>query len=484
MHSVLTKKSYINGEWVGTANNKLLEVYNPANGSLVGSVPDMSIEDTQKAIDSASKAFETWQHSTAKERSQLLRKWYNLLNKNQDSIAQIITLESGKPLPEAKGEVIYGNSFIEWFAEQARNIRGEIIPSPIQSKRIIIEHQPIGVVGLITPWNFPHAMIARKAGAALAAGCTCVIKPAEDTPLTAVALMEYAEEAGIPNGVLNLITSGRENASAIGNLLCESPLVAGISFTGSTQVGQILYKQCSKGIKRLGLELGGNAPFIVFNSAKIDKAVDGALCSKFRNCGQACVASNRFFVQENVYDAFLDKLTNEIERLKVGDGMAPGVKLGPLINKAQFHKISSMVEDAISKGAKLVTGGEPMKDLGELFYQPTVLVNIKENMKVYQEEVFGPVLSVIKFRTEEECLEIANNTERGLAGYFYSEDIAQIFRVANKLEVGMVGVNEGLISTCEAPFGGIKQSGLGREGSHHGTEDFTYLKYICIGNLN
>ncbi|CAH1967100.1 unnamed protein product [Acanthoscelides obtectus] len=483
MH-LISNKAFINGSWISASTNKEFEVINPANGQVVGKVPDMDVQDTQKAIESAAEAFKTWQFTTAKERSTLLRKWYNLLVENQESIAKIMTAESGKPLAEALGEVNYGNSFIEWFSELARNVRGEILQSPVPNKKLFVEHHPIGVAALITPWNFPHAMITRKAGAALSAGCTCVIKPAEDTPLTALALMKLAEEAGIPKGVLNVVTSSREQAPAIGKLLCESPLVAGISFTGSTQVGKILYRQCASGVKRLGLELGGNAPFIVYDSANLQNAVHSALASKFRNCGQTCVASNRFLVQDKIYDAFVSKLVEEVEKLKIGDGSKPGINLGPLINQAQFKKVSELVDDAVSKGAEVKTGGKPVPELGEFFYKPTILTNIKENMLVYTEEVFGPVINVIKFETEDQSLQIANNTERGLAGYFFSEDVAQIFRVARKLEVGMVGVNEGLISTAEAPFGGVKESGLGREGSHHGVEDFTYIKYICVGNLN
>lgn len=483
MH-LLSKKAYINGEWATAVNEKVFPVINPANGTVIGEVPDMDIHDTQKAITAAASAFKTWKLTTAKERAVLLRKWYNLLVDNQESIAKIITAESGKPLAEALGEVNYGNSFVEWFSEQARNIRGEIIPSPVSSKKLLIDHHPIGVAALITPWNFPHAMITRKASAALAVGCTSVIKPAEDTPLTALAIVKLADDAGIPKGVLNVVTTSRQNAPHIGRVLCESPLIAGISFTGSTQVGKILYKQCSSGIKRLGLELGGNAPFIVYNSANVNKAVEGALTSKFRNCGQTCVAANRFLVQDRIFDAFVTKLVDQVQKLKIGDGCQPGIQLGPLINEAQLEKVSSLVEDAKSRGAKVLAGGKPATAYGKLFYEPTVLTDVNDNMLVYNEEVFGPVINIIKFKTEEESLQIANNSERGLAGYFFSEDISQIFRVSKKIEVGMVGVNEGLISTCEAPFGGVKESGLGREGSHHGIEDFSYIKYTCIGNLD
>ncbi|XP_023027114.2 succinic semialdehyde dehydrogenase [Leptinotarsa decemlineata] len=479
----VSQKAFVNGQWVAAASDKVFEVTNPANGEVVGTVPDMDIQDAQNAIQAAATAFETWKFTTAKERSQLLRKWFNLLNENQESIAKIMTAESGKPISEALGEVHYGNSFIEWFSEQARNVRGEIVESPVTSKKILIDHHPIGVAALITPWNFPHAMIARKAGAALAVGCTCVVKPSEDTPLTALAIAKLAEDAGIPKGVLNIVTSDRHNAPSIGKLFCESPLVAGISFTGSTLVGKILYKQCSSGVKRLALELGGNAPFIVYNSANLDKAVEGALGSKFRNCGQACVASNRFLIQDEVFDEFVTKLIHRVKQLKIGNGVEPNVNLGPLINETQFNKVSDLVNDAISKGAKVLTGGKPASHIGKLFYEPTVIIDITENMKLYHEEVFGPVINIIRFKTEEESLKIANGTQSGLAGYFYSEDIKQIFRVSRKMEVGMVGVNEGIISTAEAPFGGIKESGLGREGSHRGIEDFTYIKYTCLGNL-
>ncbi|GJQ69185.1 succinate-semialdehyde dehydrogenase NAD(P) [Trypoxylus dichotomus] len=482
MH-LLNTKAFINGEWDTASNQKTFEVKNPANGQVVATVPDMDVNDVQKAIDAASEAFKKWHKTTAKERGQILRKWYDLLNANSESIAKIMTAESGKPLLESNAEVVYGNSFVEWFSEETRRIRGETIPSSVPNKKIIIEKQPIGVVGLITPWNFPHAMITRKAAAALAAGCTCVIKPAEDTPLTALTLAHLAQEAGVPNGVINVITCDRSNAPAVGKLLCESPQVAGISFTGSTQVGKLLYEQCARHIKRVGLELGGNAPFIVFNSANVDNAVRGAMASKFRNCGQTCVSANRFLVQEKVYNDFVNKFAAEIKKIKLGDGIQPGVTNGPLINIAQFEKVKSIVEDAKNKGAKIVVGGTPAKGLGELFYEPTLMVDIKEDMLVYKEEVFGPVAAIIKFETEDEAIEIANSTERGLAGYFYSEDVSQIFRVGKAMEVGMVGINEGMISCAEAPFGGIKESGVGREGSHHGIDEYTYIKYLCVGNL-
>ncbi|KAF2898860.1 hypothetical protein ILUMI_07318 [Ignelater luminosus] len=443
----------------------------------------MGVEDTEGAVKAAAEAFKTWQFTTAKQRAHVLRQWYNLLEANHESIAEIMTAESGKPLVESRAEVIYGNSFIEWFSEEARRIQGEIVQSPIPTKKIMVVKQPIGVAALITPWNFPHAMIARKAGAALAAGCTCVVKPAEDTPLTALAMAHLAHEAGIPKGVFNIITSDRANAASIGKYLCENPLVAGLSFTGSTAVGKLLYRQCASGIKRLGLELGGNAPFIVFNSANVEKATKGALASKFRNCGQTCVAANRFLVQDGIYDSFVNSFVGHIKDIKMGEGTQPGVTTGPLINHAQFEKVSSIVQDALDKGAKALVGGKSASSLGELFYEPTLLIDVKENMRVYHEEVFGPVATIVKFKAEEEGLKIANATERGLAAYFYTEDVAQMFRISQGLEAGMVGVNEGIISTPEAPFGGIKESGLGREGSHHGIEDYTYIKYVCVGNV-
>lgn len=415
-----------------------------------------------------------------------------------------MTAESGKPIVESKGEVLYGNAFMEWFAEEARRIYGEIVPAPVPNREIIVMKQPLGVAALITPWNFPLAMITRKAGAALAAGkntkfskylyikkfiviknrnlgCTVVIKPAEDTPFTALAVAKLAEEAGIPKGVVNVVTSNK--AAPIGELFCKSPDIQGISFTGSTEVGRILFRQSAEGIKRVSLELGGNAPFIVFDSANLEKAVDGAMASKFRNCGQTCVSSNRFFIQEGIYDKFVAALKDRVEKLKIGPGDKETTQVGPLVNEMQFNKVSSFVEDARSKKADIVCGGKPIKKLGNLFYEPTIVTNIPTSAKIYTEEVFGPVVSIIKFKTEEEALAKANESRRGLAGYFYSDNVQQIFRVAKRLEVGMVGVNEGLISAAEAPFGGIKESGIGREGCHHGIDEYTEIKYICMGNL-
>lgn len=477
MSSLLRNKAYIDGRWVEGREKKSFKVFNPSDGTVVGKVPDLNIEDVSVAISAASEAFQTWRETPGKERGAILRKWYDLLNENADELADIVSAEAGKPKTEALGEVSYANSFIEWFSEEARRIAGEVVESPTRTKELVFVKRPIGVVGLITPWNFPIAMITRKAGAALAAGCTCVIKPAEDTPLTALAVAELAGRAGIPRGVLNVITSDRPNAAKVGKLLCQHRDIAGISFTGSTEVGKILYGQCAVGVKRLALELGGNAPFIVFSSADLDKAADGAIASKFRNCGQTCVSANRFFVQSDVVDAFLEKLLARV------DSLEPGKTLGPLINAAQMNKVTGIVQDAVGKGATIVRGGKPLPDVGKLFFAPTVLTGITPDMAVYNEEVFGPVVTIIPFETEAEAIRLANATDRGLAGYFYSENVRQAWRVARQLEVGMVGINEGIISTAEAAFGGIKESGFGREGSHHGIDDFTYIKYMCFGGL-
>lgn len=480
---LLKNEGYIGGKWAAAKSGKTFEVFNPANGQVIGSVPDMNEEDVEDAILAAKKVFSEWKTTTSKERGILLRKWYNLVQDYSDDLAKIMTVEAGKPLAESLGEVAYGNSFIDWFAEEARRIHGEVVASPVKTKEMILIKQPVGVAALITPWNFPLAMITRKAGAALAAGCTCVIKPAEDTPFTALALAELADKAGIPDGVINVVTASRENAPAVGKLFCESPSVAAISFTGSTEVGKLLYRQSSSGIKRIGLELGGNAPFIVFNSADLDKAVAGAVASKFRNCGQTCVSANRFIIQDDVFDTFVKKLQDKMAAFKIGNGLEPKTTLGPLINKAQVNKVQRMVDDAVKKGAKVVYGGKRASDFGELFFQPTLLVNVTPDMLCYNEEIFGPIVVCIKFQTEQEAVDIGNSTTRGLAGYFYSNDVAQVWRVAKQMEVGMVGINEGIISSAEAAFGGIKESGIGREGSHYGIEEFIYVKYLCFGNL-
>ncbi|KAJ9574916.1 hypothetical protein L9F63_007935, partial [Diploptera punctata] len=467
-------KAFVNGAWISARSGKTFDVINPATGTVVGQVPDMDADDTKKAIEAASESFKTWQYTTAKERSVYLRRWYEVLVKHQDELATIHHCRSRKAKNTSNGN---------GFPEEARRTYGEVISSPTATKEMLLIKQPIGVAGLITPWNFPIAMITRKAGAAIAAGCTCVVKPAEDTPLTALAIAKLAEEAGLPKGVFNVITSDRGHAAEVGKLLCESPLVAGISFTGSTVVGKLLYKQCSEGVKRLALELGGNAPFIVFDGADIDKAVMGAIASKFRNCGQTCVSANRFLVQDGIFDCFVEKLSDKMKSLKMGNGLDDSVTLGPLINKPQTQKVDGIVQDAVKKGAKLHLGGKPAMSLGDMFYEATLLTDVNDSMRCYREEIFGPVAVCIKFKTEEEALSIANDTRSGLAGYFYSGDISQIWRVAKRLAVGMVGINEGIISTAEAAFGGIKESGIGREGSHHGLEEFTYMKYMCFGNL-
>lgn len=484
LYSSFKDKSFVNGKWVNGVLNKKFDVVNPATGKIIGSAPNLNVEDVSEAINYASEAFKLWKTTTPKEKSDLLRQWYNLLVKNADELADIVTAESGKCKTEALGEVKYSNSFVEWFSEEARRIHGEVIDGQAKSKQMIFIKQPIGVVGLITPWNFPVAMITRKAAAALAAGCTCIIKPAEDTPLSALALADLADQAGFPPGVINVVTCNRNNAPDIGKLICTHDSVAGISFTGSTAVGKILYSQCSTGVKRIALELGGNAPFIVFKSAKLDEAVEGAMASKFRNCGQTCVSANRFLIQEEVVDEFISKLSSKLDSLTCGDGSKPGISMGPLINEMQINKVSSLVDDAISKGAKVIKGGKKLTELGNLFYAPTILTNIKPEMNCYNEEIFGPVVQIIKFKTEEEAIEIANNTKSGLAGYFYSSDLNQIWRVSKKLETGMIGINEGIISCPEAAFGGVKESGIGREGSHYGIDEFVYIKYLCFGGLN
>ncbi|KAH8382862.1 hypothetical protein KR009_005650 [Drosophila setifemur] len=481
--ALLQNKALVDGAWVDSSNSTTFEVLNPANGEVIGKVPNMTVEDAQKAIDAAKKAFESkeWRSLTAKDRSNLLKKWHKLIEQHSEEIAEIMTAESGKPINEAKGEVAYGNAFVEWFAEEARRVYGEIVPSAVPNREIIVMKQPIGVAALITPWNFPMAMITRKAGAALAAGCTVVVKPSDDTPLTALAVAKLAEEAGIPKGVINVVTT--KQAAPMGDLFCKSPDVRGVSFTGSTEVGKLLFRNSADGIKRICLELGGNAPFIVFDSANIEKAVEGAMASKFRNCGQTCVSANRFFVQDSIYDQFVGQLKKRVEALEIGDGKECGVQIGPLINEMQFNKVSGFVEDAREKKATIISGGKALSSLGPLFYAPTIITDVPPTARVYTDEVFGPVVSIIRFKDEEEAVKKANDTRRGLAGYFYSENLQQVFRVAKRLEVGMVGVNEGIISAAEAPFGGVKESGVGREGSKHGIDDYVDIKYICMGNL-
>jgi succinate-semialdehyde dehydrogenase/glutarate-semialdehyde dehydrogenase len=469
---------YIDGEWTG--NGKTFPVVNPATGSVLATVPKLGAEETRRAIEAAERAWPAWRAKTAKERAAILRKWFDLMMANQEDLAQILTAEQGKPLAEARGEIAYGASFIEWFAEEGKRAYGDVIPQHQPDKRVLVIKQPIGVSALITPWNFPNAMITRKAGPALAAGCTVVIKPAGQTPYSALAMAELGERAGIPKGVLNVITG---DSKAIGTELCANPVVRKLSFTGSTETGRILMKQCADTIKKLSLELGGNAPFIVFDDADLDAAVEGALASKYRNAGQTCVCANRLYVQDGVYDAFAAKLTEKVKGFKVGAGTEPGVVIGPLIDENGVLKVEKHVADALGKGAKIVLGGK-RHALGGLFFQPTVLTNVTPNMLVSHEETFGPVAPLIRFKTEEEVIRLANDTEFGLSGYFYSRDVGRIFRVAEAMETGIVGANVGIISTEIAPFGGVKQSGLGREGSRYGLEEYLEVKYILVGGID
>lgn len=482
---LLKDKAYIDGTWVTAGNNVTFSVNNPADDSVITKVPDMDGSDAKKALEAAAKAFECWKETTAKERSYILRSWYNLCVANSEHLAQLITAESGKPLAESRGEVAYGNSFLEWFADTARHINGEVIPSPWKNKQIMLTRQPIGVVSVITPWNFPLAMITRKVGALLAAGCTCVIKPSEDTPLSALAAAALAQEAGVPPGVINVVTASRKNVTDVGKVLCEDKSVGCISFTGSTAVGKTLYGMAAKGIKRVSLELGGNAPFIVFPSADIQHAIDQAMFAKFRNNGQACIGANRFLIHEDVFDEFIKGFKSRIsEKCVLGVGTQEGVTCGPLINKMQADKVSGLVNDAVDKGATVLIGGKINKKLGNKFYESTMLVNVKPEMQIAREEIFGPVAVCLKFKCEEEVLKIANSTRSGLASYVFTKDLGQAFRMSKNLEFGMVAINDGILSSCEPAFGGIKESGIGREGSLHGAEEYTELKYTLFSGLD
>ncbi|MBU6466768.1 MAG: NAD-dependent succinate-semialdehyde dehydrogenase [Burkholderiales bacterium] len=480
--TLLKTDALINGEWIAGASR--FAVHDPATGAKLVDVANLGPQDAKAAIAAANAAWPAWRSKTAKERSAILRKWFELLMANQDDLGRIMTAEQGKPLPEAKGEVAYGASFVEWFAEEAKRVNGETLPQFDNNKRLLVLKQPIGVCAAITPWNFPLAMITRKVAPALAAGCTVVIKPAELTPLSALAAAELAQRAGIPAGVLNMLCADADNSIAIGKVLCESPIVRHISFTGSTEVGRILMAQSAPTVKKMSLELGGNAPFIVFNDADIDSAVEGAFASKYRNAGQTCVCSNRFYVQSGVYDEFVKKFAAKVQTAKVGNGFEDGVNQGPLIEEAALVKVQRHVEDAIAKGGKLLTGGKRLTTLGSgQFFEPTVLANASADMLCATEETFGPFAPVFKFETEQQAIDAANNTEFGLASYFYSRDVGRIFRVGEALEYGMVGVNTGIISTEHVPFGGVKQSGLGREGSHHGMDDYVEIKYLCLGDI-
>ena len=472
-------RCFIDGQWVDADSRARIQVDNPADGSIVGSVPDMGAAEAKRAIAAAQAALPAWRALPAKERSAILRRWFDLMVANADDLALLLTTEQGKPLAEAKGEIAYGASFVEWFAEEAKRVYGDVIPSPTSDKRLVVLKQAIGVVGAITPWNFPHAMITRKVSPALAVGCTVVLKPAEQTPFSALALAELAARAGIPKGVLNIVTG---DAPAIGKELCSNPVVRKITFTGSTEVGRILMRQSADQIKKLGLELGGNAPFIVFDDADLDAAAAGAIVSKYRNNGQTCVCANRIYVQDSVYDAFAAKLAEKVKALKVANGTEPGAVLGPLIDDAALAKVEEHVADAKSKGAKVLLGGK-RHALGGRFFEPTILTEVTKSMKVSKEETFGPVAPLYRFKDEADVIAQANDTEFGLASYFYARDFARVWRVAEALETGIVGVNTGLISTEVAPFGGVKQSGVGREGSKYGIEDFVEIKYVSMGGM-
>ena len=471
------QECYINGHWV--ASDKRIEVTNPATGVVIGSIPSLGQKETAEAIKGAEIAQKEWAKTPAKQRGQIMRRWFDLMMHHQDDLARIMTAEQGKPFLEAKGEITYGASFVEFFAEEARRIYGETIPSPWPNGRIVVIRQPVGVVAAITPWNFPNAMITRKAAAALAAGCSFVVKPSEETPFSAFALAELAERAGLPKGVFSVITGV---AKDIGGEMTSNPIVRAISFTGSTAVGKLLMAQCASTVKKIGLELGGNAPFIVFDDADLDAAVQGAMLSKYRNAGQTCVCANRMLVQEGVYDAFVAKLTAAVNQLKVGEGFGEGVTTGPLINAKAIKKVEEHVADAIAKGGTVTTGGK-RHALGGSFFEPTIIRDVTTNMLVAREETFGPVAPIFRFRTEEEAIRMANDTEFGLACYFYTRDIGRVWRVGEALEYGMVGINEGIISTAEAPFGGVKESGVGREGSIHGIDEYVEIKYMLMGGL-
>lgn len=478
--TLLRHQAYLNGSWI--AGSSSFDVSNPADGTTIASVPNMGADEARSAINAANAAFPLWSSKTAKERAVVMRKWFELMLLHTNDLAALMTAEQGKPLPEAKGEVMYGASFIEWFAEEAKRVSGDVMTSTWSDKRMVVLKQPIGVCAAITPWNFPIAMITRKVAPAIAAGCTIVIKPAEQTPLSALAMAELAHRAGFPPGVINVITADAERSIEVGKILCDSPVVRHLSFTGSTPVGRILMQQSAPTIKKLSLELGGHAPFIVFDDANLDAAVEGALMSKYRNAGQTCVCTNRFYVHESIYDAFVEKLAAGAAKIKVGNGFEQGVAQGPLIDAQAIEKVEDHVADALAKGAKVLTGGK-LHALGGQFYEPTVLSNVTADMKVMREETFGPVAAVTRFKTEEEAIAAANDTEFGLASYFYSRDIGRVWRVAEKLEYGMVGINTGIISNEVAPFGGVKQSGLGREGSKYGIDEYLEMKYLCMGGI-
>lgn len=477
--SLLRDACYVDGAWVAADSAGTITVENPANGEIVGRVPKMGAAETKRGIEAANDALPSWRARTAKERSSILRRWFDLMMANQEDLARIMTAEQGKPLAESRGEIAYAASFIEWFAEEGKRVYGDTIPPFSSDRRIVVLKQPIGVCAAITPWNFPAAMITRKAGPALAAGCTMVVKPASQTPLSALALAVLAERAGVPKGVFSVVTG---SASAIGGEMTSNPIVRKVTFTGSTEVGKTLMQQSATTVKRTSMELGGNAPFIVFDDADIDAAVKGAMASKYRNAGQTCVCVNRIFAQDTIYDRFIERLSEAVRALRVGDGLEEGVTIGPLINGEAVEKVEEHIKDAISKGARIAVGGHRHK-LGRTFFEPTILSDATPDMLIFREETFGPVAPVFRFKTEEEAIRLANDTEFGLAAYFYGRDIGRIWRVAEALEYGMVGINEGIISTEVAPFGGMKESGGGREGSKYGIDDYLEIKYLCMGGI-
>ncbi len=478
--SLFREKCYIDGAWVDAGSGKTIEVNDPADNSIIGTVPKMGRDETSRAIEAANAAYPAWRAKTGKERAAILRKWYELILENQEDLAVIMTTEQGKPLAESRGEVVYSAAFVEWFAEEAKRIYGDTIPHTRDGQRIVVTKEPVGVVVSITPWNFPSAMITRKCAPALAAGCTVVAKPASQTPYSALALAELAGRAGMPAGAFNVVTG---DSSEIGAEMTSNPIVRKLSFTGSTATGKFLMEQCAGTVKKVSLELGGNAPFIVFDDADLDAAVEGAIASKYRNMGQTCVCANRLLVQDGVYDAFSGKLAEAAAALKVGNGFEAGVEQGPLIDMKAVEKVEEHIADAVSKGARLVVGGK-RHERGGSFFEPTVLADVDTQMKVAREETFGPVAPLFRFATEEGAIQMANDTEFGLAAYFYARDVGRVWRVAEGLEYGIVGINEGIISTEVAPFGGMKESGIGREGSKYGIDEFIEVKYLCMGGLN
>ncbi|WP_407277648.1 NADP-dependent succinate-semialdehyde dehydrogenase [Aromatoleum evansii] len=475
--TLLRQRAYVDGQWVCARNNETQSICNPATGELIGNVPLMGAHETRTAIDAANRALPAWRSLTAKERAARLRAWFDLMIENQDQLARLMTIEQGKPLAEARNEILYAASFLEWFAEEGKRIYGDVIPAPQADKRVLVIKQPIGVAAAITPWNFPSAMITRKVGPALAAGCTMVLKPAPQTPFSALALAELAERAGIPPGVFNVVTG---SAGEIGAELTSNPIVRKLTFTGSTNVGRLLMAECARDIKKVSLELGGNAPFIVFEDADLDSAIEGVLVAKYRNNGQTCVCANRIYVHDSVYDAFADKLKKAVEAFQVGNGLKSGVNMGPLINESAVEKVQAHIADAVGKGARILTGGKA-HSLGGTFFEPTVLTEVSHDSLVAKEETFGPLAPLFRFRNEDDVIAYANDTEYGLAAYFYTRDLARTFRVAEALEYGMIGINSGAISTEVAPFGGVKASGLGREGSKYGIEEYVEIKYLSIG---